>query len=505
MPFEPDHGRDARQARDVAIEPLEGGRPARHRSRGRIAGWRRDAIAADAGVDDRDPGAVLLVQAARQDVGPAIVAVERRGRAVGNRIAETRDDHRVLGRDDIDRVEEIPGGRRERKRVVAFLAAVAAGARRGEIRRGQRLGVPGHRTGRSGDMKADDELAAGQERIGCALHEVQHDRVARRTRAGRNRHARPAALESHLPIRSRRDIAAAALQADEHIVERHGPGAEHIAQAKARCLPHRSGLTIGGTSDRRRGGGGAIPAAPRSGCPGRAGQARFRRPVEHRAVEHRAAALALAAGRRRGRAFGPPGGGPPPGQQVCAQFPALRQEAETPSGRPARKSPRDQVCKLFNSFAATEAKMVKFLADNKSTCGIPPDAITARGPTKTLEIRKQLCDRTRRRHRSEPERHNRRSGHRRRHYREAARPRHLCTLTGKSVAMIEASGGTRRRCDRKLGRHRSAPHWLRPYQADASRPADRLVALVAAVLVVVGARGRRRRRLGAEPCTSCCS
>ena len=241
--LEPDHRRDTRQARHVAIEPLEGGRPARHRRRGRIAGWRRDAVAADAGVDDRDARPVLLVQATRQDVGPAIVAVQRRRRAVGNRIAEARHDHHVRRRATTSTAS------RKYQEVVVNGNAASLSSRpwlpaRGAVTYdvGERLGVPGHRSGRSDDMKADDELAPGEERIGWTLHEVQHDRVTRRTRASRNRHARPAALEPHLPIRPRRDIAAAALQADKHIVERDGTGAEDIAQAEARCLPPQVGL-----------------------------------------------------------------------------------------------------------------------------------------------------------------------------------------------------------------------------------------------------------------------
>jgi hypothetical protein len=58
-----------------------------------------------------------------------------------------------------------------------------------------------------------------------------------------------------------------------------------------------------------------------------------------------------------------------------------------------RKAPRDQVCKLFNNFVAIEAKMLKFLVDNRQTCGIPPDAVNGAkaNHAKTLEIRKNVC------------------------------------------------------------------------------------------------------------------
>ena len=37
-----------------------------------------------------------------------------------------------------------------------------------------------------------------------------------------------------------------------------------------------------------------------------------------------------------------------------------------------RKAPRPQVCQLFKSFAASEAKVVKFVTENQSQCQIPP-------------------------------------------------------------------------------------------------------------------------------------
>jgi len=78
-------------------------------------------------------------------------------------------------------------------------------------------------------------------------------------------------------------------------------------------------------------------------------------------------------------------------------FPALRQEAEQRATAiktaGERKLPREQVCKLFIAFAATEAKMIKFLTENKTNCGVPPDAISGAraNHAKTLEIRKNVC------------------------------------------------------------------------------------------------------------------
>jgi hypothetical protein len=113
--------------------------------------------------------------------------------------------------------------------------------------------------------------------------------------------------------------------------------------------------------------------------------------------------------------FGPPPGqavqgrsGPPPAvnafppagadQSICATFPALRDAAEKGAlairAAGERKAPRDQVCNLFKSFVAQEAKMVKFLVDNQATCGIPAQAITTvkGNHAKSLEIRKNVCN-----------------------------------------------------------------------------------------------------------------
>ena len=182
------------------------------------------------------------MQPARQHVGPAIVAVERGVGTVGNGVAKTHDNYRVVRRHHVDGVEEIPGCRRQRKCVVSFVTPVAPGARRREVRRGQRLGVPGHRTARAGDMKADEEPAdrpSSDESL--FLTNGRFDRIADRHASGRNRDARLSALESHGAIRSGNDIAAGALQADEHTVERHGRSAEHVAEAN----PDRAAPQVG--------------------------------------------------------------------------------------------------------------------------------------------------------------------------------------------------------------------------------------------------------------------
>jgi hypothetical protein len=92
-------------------------------------------------------------------------------------------------------------------------------------------------------------------------------------------------------------------------------------------------------------------------------------------------------------------GMPPPGspQAVCMSFPALRDDVEKGAGlikaASERKAARDEVCPLFKSFAAKEAKMVKFLETNRSVCGVPANVITqVKGShANTIRIRNQVC------------------------------------------------------------------------------------------------------------------
>ena len=89
---------------------------------------------------------------------------------------------------------------------------------------------------------------------------------------------------------------------------------------------------------------------------------------------------------------------PPQGQRnVCESFLPIRnaaeQEAAAIRAAGEKKVPREQVCGLFKHFAATEGKLVKFLVDHKSACGVPSEAIAAAkaNHARTLEIRKNVC------------------------------------------------------------------------------------------------------------------
>ena len=96
--------------------------------------------------------------------------------------------------------------------------------------------------------------------------------------------------------------------------------------------------------------------------------------------------------------FPGPGGGPPPGgAHPCEAFIPIRQEVEKNGAAiqqaGERKASREEVCPLFVRFAASEAKMVKFLETNQSTCGIPAQAVNMAkaNHNKTLAIRKNVC------------------------------------------------------------------------------------------------------------------
>ncbi len=93
----------------------------------------------------------------------------------------------------------------------------------------------------------------------------------------------------------------------------------------------------------------------------------------------------------------PPPGRPPGMPAVCESFVPLRAEAEKGAAaiRAAseRKATREEVCPLFQRFAAQEAKVLKFLETHMSQCGVPPEAIkqSKTNHAQTLKIRTVVC------------------------------------------------------------------------------------------------------------------
>lgn len=74
----------------------------------------------------------------------------------------------------------------------------------------------------------------------------------------------------------------------------------------------------------------------------------------------------------------------------------LRQDAEKKAGAikaAAAKKSQPVLCNAFKTFAAAEAKMVKFVTDNGASCGIPPEATKniKANHAKTIEVRNKVC------------------------------------------------------------------------------------------------------------------
>ena len=96
-------------------------------------------------------------------------------------------------------------------------------------------------------------------------------------------------------------------------------------------------------------------------------------------------------------------GGPPPGPSAapppaCQRLVALRDEAQK-NGQAVqaagkRKASPAEACKLFTTFAATEAKFVRGLEENKAQCGVPDDVIKHQKSEseQVSQIRKQVCE-----------------------------------------------------------------------------------------------------------------
>ena len=57
------------------------------------------------------------------------------------------------------------------------------------------------------------------------------------------------------------------------------------------------------------------------------------------------------------------------------------------------KKDRAEICNELKRFATTEAKFVKYMADNQGWCGIPPDAVAQmqQNHQKTVKLRGQAC------------------------------------------------------------------------------------------------------------------
>jgi hypothetical protein len=94
-----------------------------------------------------------------------------------------------------------------------------------------------------------------------------------------------------------------------------------------------------------------------------------------------------------------PGQGPPPPPQAaqCAAFPKLRDDAkakaEAISALGKHHGDRAQMCAAVQAFTAAEEKVVKFLDDNKTWCGVPIQAVKDAKAmhAKTMQFRDTVC------------------------------------------------------------------------------------------------------------------
>ncbi len=81
----------------------------------------------------------------------------------------------------------------------------------------------------------------------------------------------------------------------------------------------------------------------------------------------------------------------------CMQFPALSQatqlKANAVSAAMKAKADRKDICRLMTVFVAAEDKVVKFLIDNKTWCGVPDQAIAAAKTSheKSIKFRDAAC------------------------------------------------------------------------------------------------------------------
>jgi hypothetical protein len=92
------------------------------------------------------------------------------------------------------------------------------------------------------------------------------------------------------------------------------------------------------------------------------------------------------------------GGGGGGGQRDCGgEFLPLRAEAEKKAAAikaAAATKKQPVVCAAFKTFAAAEAKVLKYVEDYGTECRVPPEALKAMkaNHAKTLEIRTKVCD-----------------------------------------------------------------------------------------------------------------
>jgi len=83
--------------------------------------------------------------------------------------------------------------------------------------------------------------------------------------------------------------------------------------------------------------------------------------------------------------------------EVCNQFPTLQQDtqkkANAVQAAMKAKAERKDICNLLTTFVTAEGKLIKFLIDNKTWCGVPDQAITVSQANheKSMKFRTAAC------------------------------------------------------------------------------------------------------------------
>jgi hypothetical protein len=85
------------------------------------------------------------------------------------------------------------------------------------------------------------------------------------------------------------------------------------------------------------------------------------------------------------------------GAPQCNQFQTLNQDTQNKANAVTagmkNKTDRKELCKLMNVFVTAEGTTVKFLADNKTWCGVPDQmlAVATANHQKSLKMRDVIC------------------------------------------------------------------------------------------------------------------
>ncbi len=83
---------------------------------------------------------------------------------------------------------------------------------------------------------------------------------------------------------------------------------------------------------------------------------------------------------------------------ICADFPKLSEEAgkKAQAVQAAMKArvERKEICKLMTAFVTTESKVVKFLTDNQTWCGVPAQVVAGSKAShdRSVKFQTAACD-----------------------------------------------------------------------------------------------------------------